>query len=254
MKKYSMNNISFGYNKKEILKNISINFKPESINVLIGLNGSGKTTLLKLLSGILKPKKGLIFINDVNIFDYSYIERSKYISYVAQGLNVGNDYLVEEYLSFGIMNTLKFYQSPSIDSLKKIELAAKKFKIHQFLKINMNKLSGGERQIVSICRAYLQDTKIILLDEPTSALDFKNQIIVLNILKEITSIGKTIILSTHNPNHALYLNSNSILLDKGTIIKCGSAKEIVNKDVLSSVYGNTIKYSKELEYDEVTII
>jgi iron complex transport system ATP-binding protein len=117
----------------------------------------------------------------------------------------------------------------------------------------MDELSGGERQIVSICRAYIQDTEIMILDEPTSALDFKNQNLVLSILKEVASVGKTIILSTHNPNHALYLESNALLIDKGKIIKNGPAKDVITKNVLSKVYGTNLKYSKDLEYDEISI-
>ncbi|PAT01189.1 hypothetical protein CI105_08060 [Candidatus Izimaplasma bacterium ZiA1] len=253
MDSYSINSVSFGYTKRNVINNISLDFLPNTINVLIGLNGSGKTTLIKLLSGIFKPKEGYIHINGKDIFNYSYLERSKYISYVAQGLNVGDDYLVKEYLSFGLMNTLKFYKSPTEISMKKVNDAAKKFGLVNFLEKKVNELSGGEKQIVSICRAYIQDTKIMILDEPTSALDFKNQNLILNILKEVASVGKTIILSTHNPNHALYLKSNAILIDNGKILVSGNAKEVVKKEVLTQVYGNDLKYSNELDYNEITI-
>jgi iron complex transport system ATP-binding protein len=253
MVKYNVDHAFFKYISDYVIRDITLDLKPNTINVLIGLNGSGKTTLIKLLSGILKPNKGTISINDKDIFDYTYLERSKYISYVAQGIHTGDDYLVEEYLSFGLMNTLKFYESPTKDSLKKVKEAAVKFGIEKFLDKKMNELSGGERQVVSICRAYIQDTKIMILDEPTSALDFKNQNLVLNILKEVASIGKTIILSTHNPNHALYLDSYALLIDQGEIVKRGNARDVVTKEVLASVYGDDLKYSKELEYDEITI-
>ncbi len=93
----------------------------------------------------------------------------------------------------------------------------------------------------------------MILDEPTSALDFKNQNLVLSILKEVASVGKTIILSSHNPNHAFYLDSNVLLIDKGRIIENGKAKDVITKHTLSKVYGNNLKYSKDLDYDEITI-
>ena len=80
--------------------------------------------------------------------------------------------------------------------------------ITHFLDKNIGEVSGGERQIIFIACALIQDTPIILLDEPTSALDIKNQNKVLTVLKEISKEGKTIILSSHNPNHALFLDSN----------------------------------------------
>lgn len=253
MKEFKIKDVVFSYTSKDFIKNFSLEFKPNTINVLIGLNGSGKTTLIKLLSGIFKPLSGSVEINGKNIFDYSFYERSKYISYVAQGINVGDDYLVEDYLSFGLMNTLKFYQSPTDESIEKVKKAAEKFELSDLLKKRMNELSGGEKQIISICRAYIQDTSIMILDEPTSALDIKNQYRVLSILKEVASIGKTIILSTHNPNHALFLNSNAILIDNGKLLICDDAKIVVKKEVLKSIYGENLKYTKELDYDEISI-
>ena len=126
MAKYNTENIFYKYTYNDVIEDISLNFKPNTINVVLGLNGSGKTTLIKLLSGIIKPRKGTIKIENKNIHEYSYLERSKYISYVAQGTNIGDDYLVEEYLSFGLMNSLKFYQSPSNDIISQVYNAAKK--------------------------------------------------------------------------------------------------------------------------------
>ncbi len=247
-------NLYFGYVKDVgIIKNICLEFEKNSINVILGLNGSGKTTLIKLLAGILHSVSGDIYLNDKSIFEYSFLERSKFISYVGQGIKNGDDYLVKDYLSFGLMNTLKFYRSPDAESVRKVEQAALKFGIENFLNKRMNELSGGERQIVSICRAYIQDTNIIILDEPTSALDFKNQSLVLNILREVVSTGKTIIMSTHNPNHALYLNSNVVLMDKGIVVESGPAERIICKDVLSGVYGDQLAYSKDLTYNEISI-
>ncbi len=256
MKTFKCENLSFNYinGGRDVINNMSIDFEKNQIHVLIGLNGSGKTTLIKLLAGLYKSREGFIILDNRDIHEYSFLERSKYISYVAQGIDIGEDYLVEEYLSFGLMNTLKFYQAPDEENLQKIHEAAVKFKIDHFLDKKMNQLSGGERQIVSICRAYIQDTNIMILDEPTSALDIKNQGIVLKILKEVAESGKTIILSTHNPNHALYLKGKAILIDNGNIIKIGSAQEVVNKEVLKIVYGNNIEYSKNLEYKEVSLV
>ncbi len=253
MIKYKVENIHYKYSREDVIKDISLDFVPNTINVILGLNGSGKTTLIKLLSGILRPRLGIVKIEDKDIHKYTYLERSKYISYVGQGINIGDDYLVEEYLSFGLMNSLKFYQSPSVESIQQVKNAAEKFGIINFLSKKMDELSGGEKQIISICRAFIQNTEIMILDEPTSALDFKNQNLVLSILKEVASVGKTIILSSHNPNHALYLESNVLLIDKGSVIENGLAKDIITKDVLSKVYGNKLKYSKDLDYDEITI-
>ena len=130
---------------------------------------------------------------------------------------------------------------------------AERFKITHLLDKKLGEISGGERQIVSICSAIIQDTDLVILDEPTSALDIKNQHTVLSIIKEIASeCGKTFILSSHNPNHALFLDSNVILLQNGKISVIGNAKEIITKESLSEIYGDNLCYSKDLSYDEVS--
>ena len=93
----------------------------------------------------------------------------------------------------------------------------------------------------------------MLLDEPTSALDMKNQNLVLSLLKKIArDEHKTIILSSHNPNNALFLDSNVILLDKGCVRDQGTAKELININELTHIYGDKICLSKELGYEEIS--
>ena len=117
----------------------------------------------------------------------------------------------------------------------------------------MGKISGGERQIVTIATCILQNTPIILLDEPTSALDLTNQNMVLSVLKSYAvNEKKTIILSSHNPNHALFLNSNVALMKDGKILKYGTSKDIITIDTLKEVYGANICLSNELDYQEIS--
>ena len=85
-----------------------------------------------------------------------------------------------------------------------------------------------------------------------SALDLKNQNLVLSLLKKISSEGKTIVLSSHNPNHALFLNSNAILLNKGKVVESGLAKEIIKVELLKSIYGDEICESSQLDYSEIS--
>lgn len=256
MSSISVEKISYAYHKNHyVLHDITLEFHKNQIHTLLGLNGSGKTTLIKLLAGLFVPNTGIVKLNETDIQDISYLERSKHIAYVRQGSNTGDDHFVRDYLSFGMMNQLNWYQSPSLEHKKLVYDNAVKFNIVDLMDKKMNELSGGQKQIVMICRAFIQNTDIIILDEPTSALDFKNQSMVLKLLKQIVETeNKTIILSTHNPNHALYLNSHVVLIDKGIIIDCGPAKKIIQVDILKKVYGDTIVKSNQQNYEEVTIL
>ena len=248
-------NLTFKYDKKAVnntLDNVNLNISSGTINVLLGLNGSGKTTLLKLLAGLEKANSGLILYEDKEINNISIKERSKIFAYVPQYSNVTVDIPVKDYLSFGTANTLNFYESPKEEQIDIVNKVSERLGIVHLLNKNIGEISGGERQIVLIACALIQSTPIILLDEPTSALDIKNQHLVLATLKEVLNEGKTVILSSHNPNHVLYLNSNVVLIDKGIIKEVGMAKDLINVNKLKEIYGDSICVSKEHEYEEIS--
>ena len=255
MKMIEVKNLSFKYNKngKTVLDNLSFTIEKGTVNVLIGLNGSGKTTLIKTLAGLLENYSGEIVLEGKNLSEIKIQDRAKIMSYVAQRNNLVDDFLVREYLLFGRVNKLSFYSSPKKEDEDEMLKCAERFKITNLLDKKLGEISGGERQIVSICSAIIQDTDLVILDEPTSALDIKNQHTVLSIIKDIANeCGKTFILSSHNPNHALFLDSNVILLQNGKTSVIGNAKEIITKESLSEIYGDNLCYSKDLSYDEVS--
>jgi len=252
--KIKINKLFFTYagTTKVVLKNMNAEINEGTVNVVLGLNGSGKTTLIRLLAGLYKPDSGSIIYDDKSLNKISIKERSKIFAYVSQHSNAINDILVKDYLTYGFVNALKFYKSPSKEQFDRVEKIAKKMQIAKLLNKNLGDLSGGERQIVSIAVCLLQDTPIILLDEPTSALDLKNQNLVLSLLNEIAKEGKTVILSSHNPNHALFLDSNVILLNKGKIEMFDKAEKVIKVDVLEEIYGKKLCLSSELNYQEVS--
>ena len=248
-------NLSFKYDKKAdrpILDNINLEIKEGTVNVLLGLNGCGKTTLIKLFAGLEKPLKGSIEYNNQNIQEIRIRERAKIFSYVPQQANVTNDVPVRQYLSYGTTNTLAFYEHPGKEEMDLDEANAKRLHITHLLDKNRGDISGGELQTVLIACALIQRTPIMLLDEPTSALDMKNQNLVLSILKEIAKEGKTIVLSSHNPNHALFLDANVILIHDGVVKEEGRANDLIKVEKLKQIYGDQVCVSNELGYEEIS--
>lgn len=250
-----ISNLSFKYDKKaakNILVQLNMKIKKGTINVLLGLNGCGKTTLIKLLAGLEKPSEGIIEYDDKNLQSIKIRERSKIFSYVPQQANVTSDVPVRQYLSYGTTNSLAFYENPGKKEMEFVESTAEKLHISCLLDKNLGEISGGELQIVLIACSLIQNTEIMLLDEPTSALDMKNQNLVLSVLKDIASEGKTIILSSHNPNHALFLDSNVMLIHNGTIKDEGTAKNLIKVEKLVQIYGERVCVSKDLNYEEIS--
>ena len=249
-------NLSFKYDKKAaklVLNSINLEIKEGTVNVLLGLNGCGKTTLIKLLAGLEKPTEGIILYDEQDLQTIRIKERAKKFSYVPQQANVTNDVPVRQYLSYGTTNTLAFYEHPGKEEMKLVEDTAEKLHITHLLDKNLGEISGGELQIVLIACALIQRTPIMLLDEPTSALDMKNQNLVLSILRNIArEQNKTIILSSHNPNHALFLDSNVVLIHDGVVREEGPAKELIKVEKLVPIYGDHVCVSKDLGYEEIS--
>ena len=207
--------VSFFYEKnKIILDKISFKTKKSKMHI-IGTSGSGKSTIFNLISRFIDPKKGNIFINDVNIKDVSLFSLRQNISLVSQETMIYND-TFHNNISLGKLNATK----PEI-----IE-AAKLANIHDFIISQKNgydtvigeagsNLSGGQKQRISIARAFLKNSKILLLDEVTSALDSKTS---KNILKSINQLSKnkTCIYISHD-DYEINKNSQKLIISNSKI-------------------------------------
>ena len=112
--------------------------------------------------------------------------------------------------------------------------------ISHLLSKNIQHLSGGELQLVLIARALVQETPIILMDEPMSALDLGNQVKILKLIEELKRQSKTILFSSHNPNHALVLDGNACMIKDGKVIASGVASSCITQENLCALYGNNV--------------
>lgn len=196
-----LDKVCFKYNNRtnDILHDISLNVYKNDIVLIYGNNGSGKTTLIKLMLGILKPTRGEVYLKNENIGQISLQNRSKIVSYVKQDFFNIHNILVKYYLILGMVNELKFYEKPTEEQIYKVKKCANDFNIEKLLNKKFYEISGGQKQLVAICQAVLQNSKVLILDEPTSSLDNENQKLVINtIIKLSKEYDKTIIFSTHN--------------------------------------------------------
>lgn len=250
-KEIQVNNLSFSYGDKSVLKNCSLNVDKGTIVSVLGVNGAGKTTLFNCLTKNLKIKNGIVFLNNHDINTLSYKELSKIVSFVAQLSSLGeNDCIVRDYLVEGRTPYLKLFSTPSKKDYLVVEEYANLMGIQNILNSNLMHLSGGQLQLVAITRALIQETPIIIMDEPMSALDLGNQVAILRLIKDLSQLGKTIIFTTHNPNHAIALNCDICLLDAGQVIVSGKAKTALTLEVIQKVYGDSFCMSNN-DYIEI---
>jgi iron complex transport system ATP-binding protein len=226
-------NLSFGYLKNRlVLDDISLEFEKGKIIALIGRNGSGKSTFIDCLLGV-NDYKGEIFVCDINIKELSDKEYARRVSFIPQSVQINIDYSIRDFISFGRNPYLKLGQTPSKKDFDLVTNNAKKCGIADLLDQDINKISGGERQLAFIARALTQETPIIIMDEPTSALDFGNQQKLFKTMKELAKEGKTIIFTTHNPNHLVNLGCDIFAVKDKGILKLDE----LNDTAIKEIYG-----------------
>ena len=234
-------NINFSYDKnKIILKNININIEGGKINALVGLSGAGKSTLLNLIPRIYDKSSGDITIDSQSIYDVNLSSLRNQISIVDQNTTLFDD---------TIFNNI-IYAKPEASKEEVFE-ASRLSMSEDFIKKlnngydaivgeNGTRLSGGEKQRISIARAFLRKSKIILLDEPTSSLDSETENKIQLALNKLTE-NKTTIVIAHRLSTILSANK-IFVIDNGNVVSTGTHSELLNN---SEIYNNF--YNKQIK-------
>jgi ABC-type cobalamin/Fe3+-siderophores transport system ATPase subunit len=136
--------------------------------------------------------------------------------------------------------------NPQKSDYEIVEKYATQTKICDILDKEFNSLSGGQKQWVAITRAIVQETPIMIMDEPMSALDFGKQGELLILLHELNTQGKTIILTTHNPNHCFCIpNAKVCLIHKGVIEAYGTAESVFTENIINKIFGQYVRKSED---------
>ena len=233
----SIKNLSFSYDgKTNVLNDVSFDVEEGSIFAVLGKNGCGKSTLLDCILGINEYKQGSILIENKELKEYSNRKLARKIAYISQNTIINIDYTVRDFILFGRTPHLKFGDVFKENDYKLVDEYAKKCGLTDLLNKDINKISGGERQLAFICRALVQEADLFIFDEPTASLDFGNQYKLFDIMKEISSNGKTVIFTTHNPNQVLELDAKAVVIHNSSVIALGAAREIITSELLKELY------------------
>jgi len=232
-------NLCFGYQKQtQILKDVSFRLANGSFLSIVGPNGAGKTTLLNLISGLLKPASGSIKISAAPLRFYSINALARKIAVVRQEFVPVFEFSARQIVAMARTPYLDVFAFEAEADNQAIEDALEMTGTARFADRPLNRLSGGERQLVFIARALAQQTPILLLDEPTNFLDIKHQVDIYDLLKKMQlEKQKTIVAVSHDINLAAQYSDMMLLLDAGGGYEFGPTSEMLSPERKESVFG-----------------
>lgn len=233
--------LTCGYDSKFALQDINFRIDLGEVVGIIGPNGSGKTTLIRAITHVLKPKQGEVFFEGKNIGQMKFKELAKSIAVVSQSLEVVF-LTVEEFVLLGRIP--HFRKMQFWETKKDLEVARRCMTLTDTIKLKgqlMTEMSGGERQLVLIARALIQEPKLLLLDEPTAHLDINHQVRILDLIKRLNKeFGLTVIVVMHDLNLASQYCDRLILLNNGFIHKAGPPQEVLTYKIIEEVYKTVV--------------
>lgn len=209
------------YNEQKNIGEISFPIHKGEILALCGGNGAGKSTLIKMLTGILKPTSGMIYVANQQA-DTMSLTYKAFFSYMP------DDMAFPKQLTG--LETLKFFAKLQGMDNERVEAALRKVGLYEDRNLFIKHYSKGMQQRLSLAQALLSDAPLLILDEPTNGLDpfwvyrFKE------LIKEERDTGKTILFSTHILSIVEEIADSAVFLEEGKLIHYASIKELTNKD------------------------
>lgn len=228
-------NIETFYGDRKVLEGICLSAENGFIGI-IGPNGSGKTTLLKSISGVLKPRSGIILLDGKDVYELKAKDVARNMAVVPQDTSMKFDFTVMEVVLMGRNPHLGRFDIENSNDMEIAEKAMKLTNTWHLADRSITEISGGERQRVIIARALTQEPRILLLDEPTSHLDINYQIEILDLIKELSK-RLVVIAVFHDLNLAARYCDELILLSDGIIFASGKPEEVITPENIESVYG-----------------
>ncbi len=242
-----LNDVHFAYKQDEVLHGINLTIKEGTVNALVGPSGSGKSTIAKLIASYWDVGSGSITVGNVDIRDIPLDTYQKKIAYVSQ-----DNYLFD----MSVMENIRLGNPKATDD--EVMEAAKKCGCHDFILSLENgynticggsgsHLSGGERQRISIARAMLKNSPIVILDEATAYTDPENEALVQRSVAKLVK-GKTLIVIAHRLS-TISSSDQIILINNGNIEACGTQNELLEKSELYKRMWNAHIEGKDGEND-----
>jgi len=231
-----VSDLVFGYSDEDTLKGVNITIKPGEFVALMGPNGSGKTTMMRCINKILKIKSGSVKIDEEDILRLKMEDIAKICTTVPADTPLDFALTVRDFVSLGrapYVNTL-WWETDEDEKI--VDQAMWDLGITRYENRRLHELSSGERARVLLAKGVVQTPKLMLVDEPSAHLDIKYKVQVMEILRDLTNKGLTVLIASHDINLLTRFCDKIMLLSKGRIIDYGLPKDVVTKESIREVF------------------
>ncbi|WP_304223222.1 ABC transporter ATP-binding protein [Gracilinema caldarium] len=234
-------NLSFSYGAKRVLDKLSFSVSPGELVCVLGPNGVGKSTLFKCILGLLKGYSGDILLGGRSLRSLSEADLARLVAYIPQAHVPAYGFSVFDVVLMGSSSARSFFAVPGHREEEAARHALETLGILDMAARNYAELSGGERQLVLIARALAQGGRLLIMDEPTANLDYGNQVRIMEHIAGLTADGYSVLLSTHNPEHAFLWSNRTLVLHKGHLIADGPPAAALTEQSLEALYGIPVR-------------
>ena len=238
MVKLECRGVSFSYGQRQILRDVSFDLNQGEFLSVLGPNGVGKSTLFRCILGRLRDFSGEILSEGTDVRSLSRREAAQRIAYIPQIHQPTFEFSVLDTVLMGTTRQLSSpFSQPRKAQTDAAMAALERLGIAALAERSFAQLSGGEQQMVLVARALSQQSDVLIMDEPTSALDYGNQLRILELVRELAQEGYAVLLSTHNPQHALTYATRILALSQGRVAALGAPDEALTPQLVKTLYG-----------------
>ena len=240
----SIEQLQFAYRAHPVLQGVSFSAENGCLLAVLGPNGAGKTTLFRCILGLLSRYRGRILVDGMDARALSARELARRVAYIPQVHGQAFSYSVLELVLMGMTHGISPLAAPKEKEAAAARAALARLGIEHLARVPFSQLSGGEQQLVLIARALAQAARTLIMDEPTASLDYGNQARVLEHARTLAREGYAVVLSTHNPQHALTYADAALALLDGRVAAYGPPAEVLDAALLYRLYGVRVEFLK----------